>query len=144
MRNITLFLVAGLAALAGSSSWADPGKNESGHGDFDRFSRYEAYRETDREALKHYQERRREAAKARREHEREAAKAWAEMAREERKHYQEMQREAQKHREEMRREAWKHREELRRETREHRGDYWHDDYWLDGVVETIVYHSHYD
>lgn len=128
MRKLPVMLTVALLAPLVSTSWADPGKDESGNRHFERHDRYEAYRESDREALKRHLEYRREAAKARREQEREAAKAWQEMEREERKHYEEMEREERKHYEEMRREAQKHRDEV-----------WREDY-----VETIVYVPWYD
>ena len=104
MRRTYVTLVSVLLASLTTAAWADPGKDESGHG------RYED--RNDREAWKRALEYRREASKDRREYEREAAKAWAEMEREERKHYEEMLREERKHREEMRREAREHHQEI--------------------------------
>jgi len=106
MRKLPVILTVALLVPLLSTSWADPGKDESGNRHFERHDRYEAYREADREVLKRHLEYRREAAKARREQEREAAKAWQEMEREERKHYEEMSREAQKYRDEVRREDY--------------------------------------
>lgn len=130
MRQLLIMLTLVLLAPLASTSWADPGKDESGKRHFERHDRYEAYGEADREAWKRELEYRREDAKARREFEREEAKAWAEMEREARKHHEEVQRETYKYREEMRRKSAKHHEEM----------------WRDGHVEieTIVYVPWYD
>lgn len=85
MRKFLVLLVAGL--LSYSVSWADPGRDESGHGEYNQFDRREFSWHADRESQKRQHELDREAAKAYFEQEREAEKAWAELEREERKHY---------------------------------------------------------
>lgn len=136
MRQLLIMLIMVLLAPLASTSWADPGKDESGKRHFERHDRYAAYGAADREAWKRELEYRREAAKARREYEREEARARAELEREERKHYEEMHREAFKHREEMRHESNK-----RHEANKRREALWRDGYV---GIETIVYVPWYD
>ena len=67
MRLLYVMLVSVLLASFTTTAWADPGKDESGHGRDESHDRHDAWKR----ALEH----RREAAKERREYEREAAKA---------------------------------------------------------------------